>query len=278
MAEVADATEPGLLADLAVYRRLVAAQIRAEMQYPASFFAQLAGNLGIQVGEMAAILILFGHFETLGGWRVGDIVFLFALSSLALGLADLVTSGFSAFSQAVVRGEFDRVLVRPVDPMVQVLAFDLQLRRLGRVVQGLAAFVLADRLLDVDWTLGRALYLPIVVLSAALLFASLFALEATLCFWTTESTEVVNAFTYGGSQLALYPLHIYDRWLRRLFLFAIPLGFVVYAPALYLLDKPDPLGLPTVTRFLAPLVAIAFAALASVAWRIGVDHYRSTGS
>lgn len=265
-------------ADLAVYRRLVAAQIRAEMQYPASFVGQLVGNLGIQVGELAAILILFRHFDSLGGWRIGEIAFLFALSTLSLGLADLLTSGFSAFSQLVRRGEFDRVLVRPIDAMIQVLAFDVQLRRLGRPIQGLAAFFLAQTLLDLDWSLARALYLPIVVLSATLLFASLFAFEATLCFWTTESTEVVNAFTYGGSQLALYPLHIYDRWLRRLFLFAIPLGFVVYAPSLFLLDKPDPLGLPPFTRFVAPIVALAFALVAGAAWRLGVRHYRSTGT
>jgi len=114
--------------------------------------------------------------------------------------------------------------------------------------------------------------------SATVLYLALFALQATLCFWTTEATEAVNAFTYGGRDLARYPVHIFDGWLRRLFLFLIPLGFVVYAPALYLLDKPDPLGLPVLTRFLAPLAALLFALLAAAAWRLGVRHYRSTGT
>lgn len=270
--------EAGPVVELAVYRHLVAAQVRTQLQYPASFFGQLAGNLGIQAGELAAILILFRHFETLGGWRVGEIAFLFALSTLSLGLADFFTSGFSAFSGMIVRGEFDRLLVRPAGAMLQVLASDVQLRRLGRIIQGFVAFGLADRWLNLDWTPGRLLYLPVVVLCAALLFAALFALEATLCFWTTESGEFVNAFTYGGCQLALYPLHIYDLWLRRLFLFVIPIGFVVYAPSLYLLDKPDPLGLPLWTRFVSPVAALLFALAAGAAWGAGVRHYRSTGT
>ena len=120
--------------------------------------------------------------------------------------------------------------------------------------------------------------MAVVVLSAALLFMALFALEATLCFWTTEATEVVNAFTYGGSTLAQYPLSIFDGWLRRLFLFVLPVGLVVYAPSLYLLDKPDPLGLPTATRFVAPIAAFGFALLAGAAWQFGVRRYRSTGT
>src|SRR3712207_8942673 len=45
-------------------------------------------------------------------------------------------------------------------------------------------------------------------------------------------------------------------------------------PSLYLLDRPDPLGLPPICRFLAPLVAVAFALVAGGLWRFGVAHYR----
>jgi ABC-2 type transport system permease protein len=110
------------------------------------------------------------------------------------------------------------------------------------------------------------------------LFTALFTLEATLCFWTTEGTEAVNAFTYGGTTLAQYPLQIYGDWLRRLFLWIIPLGLVIFEPALFLLGKPDPLGLPAFVRYISPVAAILFAIVAAFLWRTGVRHYRSTGS
>ena len=267
-----------LMAELGLYRRLVGARIRGDVQYRSSFVLQLLGNFFINLAELASIFILFRHFETLGGWTAGEIAFLVGISSISFGIAHTLASGFSVFSTLVVRGGFDRLLLRPVGTMLQVLAEDIQLRRLGGALQGVVALALAARLTDVDWTLGRSIYLPVVVLSAALLFMALFALEATLCFWTTEATEVVNAFTYGGTTLAQYPIHIFDAWLRRLFLFVVPLGFVVYAPALYLLDKSDPLGLPAATRFVAPLAAIGFAVAAGAAWGAGVRRYRSTGS
>lgn len=268
----------GLRAELGIYPRLVGARIRGEMQYRGSFALQMMGNFLANLAELAALLIIFRQVETIGGWRIGEVTFLYGLSEIAFGVAHTVASGFSVFSELIRRGGFDRLLLRPVGSMLQVLAEDFQLRRLGGVLQGVLALGIALRLLDVDWTVGRLLYLPVVLLSAALLFTAFFALQATLSFWTTESTEALNAFTYGGSQLAQYPLHIFDAWLRRLFLFVLPVGLVVYAPALYLLDKPDPLGLPSILRFTAPLAAGAFALVAAALWGVGVRHYRSTGT
>ena len=266
------------LQELAVLGRLAGARVRGELQYRLSFALQVFASLGFYLLSFVGIFFLFERFESMAGWRVGEIAFLYGLSGTAFGLAHLLAAGFSSFPQLILRGDFDRLLVRPLGTMAQVLAADVQPRRLGDVLQGLIALGVSFRLIDVDWTVGRALYLPVVLLSATLLFLALFALQATLCFWTTDATEVVNAFTYGGRDLARYPVHIFDLWLRRLFLFVIPLGFVVYAPALYFLDKPDPLRLPAFARFLAPVTALLFACLAGATWRLGVRHYRSTGT
>ena len=56
------------------------------------------------------------------------------------------------------------------------------------------------------------------------LFIGLIILQATSAFWTTESLEVWNAFTYGGVTMSQYPLSIYRPWFRRFFTFVIPLG------------------------------------------------------
>lgn len=268
----------GLWTELAITRRLAAARFRGQMQYRGSFVAQLVGNLGVHVTELAAILILFSHFGTIGGWTVTEVAFLYGLSCLSFGIAHFVGSGLSAFSVLIHQGTFDRVLVRPVDTLLQVLASDMQIRRLGEALQGLIVLSVAISLGDITWDLGRVLYLPVVVISAVLLYVALFSVEATVCFWTTQATEVLNAFTYGGSDMAQYPLHIYQAWLRGFLLFVVPIGFVIYLPSLYLLDKPDPLGLPGAAPFLAPVAAVAFALVAGALWRLGVRHYRSTGS
>jgi ABC-2 type transport system permease protein len=261
-----------------LYRRLTGARLRGQMQYKRSFLLQLVGNFVLNFSELLAIFILFQHFETLGGWTRGEIAFLYGLSAVPFGLADIIGSGFSAFQNLMRRGDFDRILTRPASSYVQTLASEFHIHQFGRVFQGVLALVIAFNEIDISWTSGRIVYLPIVALSIAALFLGLFTLEATFCFWTTEATEAVNAFTYGGTTLAQYPMHIYERWMRSLFIWIVPLGLVLFLPAVYLLGKEDPLGLPTFLQFVSPLAAVVFIVLASLIWRTGVRHYRSTGS
>ena len=66
--------------------------------------------------------------------------------------------------------------------------------------------------------------------------------------------------------------------MRFIFLWIVPIGFLTYYPALYLLDKPDPLGLPAVASFVAPIAALVFCVVIGRAWAFAIRHYRSTGS
>jgi ABC-2 type transport system permease protein len=101
---------------------------------------------------------------------------------------------------------------------------------------------------------------------------------STLTFWTVQPVEAVNILTYGGNELMTYPASIYPVWLQRFFTYVVPFVFLNYYPALYFLDKPDPLGLIPVAPFLAPFASAAMLAFALLFWRFGLDHYQSTGS
>jgi ABC-2 type transport system permease protein len=109
-------------------------------------------------------------------------------------------------------------------------------------------------------------------------FVGLMILEATSAFWTTESLEVWNAFTYGGVTMSQYPLAIYRPWFRRFFFVAIPLGCISYLPGVAILGRPDPLGTPLPLQWMAPLVGPTFLLICLRVWKVGVRHYQSTGS
>lgn len=266
--------------NLGVYRRLLGVQIRSQMQYRAAFLLDFIGtaiSLGLYFVSLALIIQRFGD---LAGWTLGEVAFLFAMAEISFGTMDLIFSGFdpSGFGRRVRRGTFDQLLLRPVNLTVQVLGDEFLLRRLGRIAQGIAIFAVALTLADIEWTLGKMLYLPLVIASMIAFFGGLFIIGATITFWTIESIELVNIFTYGGTELISYPMHIYPDWLRGLFTYLLPAAFLNYYPALYFLDKPDPFGLPPVMRFVAPLAGLAVLALALAFWRFGIRHYQSTGT
>jgi ABC-2 type transport system permease protein len=265
-------------ADAVLYRRLIGARIRAQMQYRLSFLLMTLVSIVVTGSDLLAILILFNYFEELAGWRAGEVALLYGLTMVAFGLSEMVAAGFDIFPQAIRQGELDRVLLRPIGIFVQVLAADFQLRRLGRVSQGGLALALAMAWTPIAWTPLKVLYLLVVIVSGFVMFSALLVLGAVLCFWTVQSIEIINTVTYGGTEMASYPLPIYHELLQRFFTFVVPLAFVSYFPALYLLDRPEVQRLPGWLPGMTPVAAVMLALVAWLAWQVGVRHYQSTGS
>jgi ABC-2 type transport system permease protein len=265
-----------------LYRKLIGAQVRSQMQYRSSFvleaIAQFAGN----VLDFVVVIIFFSRMSTLGGWSLPEIGLLYGLSSVAFGLSDMVIAGFdyAYFGPNMVRlGEFDRVLIRPMNVFLQVLTSQFTLKRLGRIGQGLIVLGWALLALDRSWTPLQIGYMIVTIASGVFFFAGLFIFGSGLSFWTVDSLEVMNMATYGGQFLTQYPLTIYGDVLRSFFTFVIPMAFINYYPTLWLLGKSDPLGGPIgLLALLAPFVCVAVFAVGVALWRHGVQHYASTGS
>jgi ABC-2 type transport system permease protein len=264
---------------LKLYLILIGSRVRSQMQYRASFLAELVGFALVTGLEFAVVAILVTRFGGVAGWGMAELALLYGLTSLAFSLAEMVGRGFDApFERMMQQGSFDGVLTRPLSPFFQVLTADFQLRRLGRSAQAIVALGYAFAQLPISWTADRLLLVPVTVLSGAAIYTALVVAGATISFWTVKTPEVINIFTFGGEQLTTYPLSIYHEALRTLFLFIVPVGFANYPAALYLLGRADPSGLPPWLAWCAPLVAAAFFALALRFWAFGVGKYTSTGS
>jgi ABC-2 type transport system permease protein len=260
-----------------VYVRLVAARVRSQFQYRTSFALDVVGVFLVSFLDFAAILIIFQNVTALGGWSVQEVALLYGISGLAFALTDMVVGDLALLVRQIREGTFDLVLIRPRGTLFQVVTTEFQIRRVGRIVQAVAVLVYALARVHVDWTVGRAAVLPVSIVSSTAIFAAVWVAAICIVFWSVEGSETANTFTNGGGFFAQYPINVYETWLRRLFGFVIPMAFVAYLPALYILDKHDPLGLPEWLQFCSPVVAVAACAVAGLVWRFAVRHYRSAG-
>lgn len=266
------------LADvLRLFARLTAARIRAQLQYRASFALQTTGMFLVSFLDFVAILVIFANVPQLGGWSVSEVALLYGVSSLSFAITDLIIGHLDQLPQLIRDGSFDLLLIRPRGTLFQLVTQDFQIRRVGKVAQAAIVLVYALGTLQVDWTPGRAAILLASIPAGVLIFASIWIAAICIVFWTVEGNEAANAVTYGGNFLTQYPINIYEGWLRRLLAYVIPTAFIAYFPVLYVLGKPDPLGLPIWLEGISPLVAAATALVAATVWQGAVRHYQSAG-
>jgi ABC-2 type transport system permease protein len=260
-----------------VWRRLVGAQIRSQLQYRTSFALDAFGSFWISFIDFLVVLTIFHNVTRLNAWTVHQVALLYALSAITFAVTDMIIGQLDQFPQKIRDGTFDIVLVRPRGTLFQIVASDFAIRRLARVLQGAIVLVYALGGLTIHWTAWRVVVLLMSLPSAVVIFSSVWVVGACIAFWTTDGGEFTNAFTYGGTAMAQYPFDVYARWLRRILGYVVPLAFVCYFPVLFVLGKRDPLGLPKFLDFCSPLVALVAATVAGFSWRFAVRHYRSAG-
>jgi ABC-2 type transport system permease protein len=260
--------------------RLISASIRGQALSPAAFWLDVLSTALFNAGAILIAGAVLTRFESIAGWSALDIAFLYGMVETSFGLMDMLFSGFDPpwFASLVRSGKLDQLLLRPTHIWTQVLGSTFLLRRLGRIAQGAAVLIAAIVLNDVHWTAAKAAYLPFVIGSQVLCYGSLFVVGSTLTFWTKDQIEAINIVTYGGVEMTIYPMSIYPDWMRRFFTFAVPMMFMNYAPALFFLDKPNPLDLPAFAPFLAPFVGAAMLGVSALFWRIGLRRYQGAGS
>ncbi|MDA0710335.1 MAG: ABC-2 family transporter protein [bacterium] len=263
---------------LGLYGHYISISFRSQMQYRASFLMLSFGHFLITGIEFVAIAALFDRFGQISGWQLPEIAMLYVIVNTAFALSDAMSRGFDVFGNMVKSGDFDRLLLRPRSTALQLAGQEFTLRRVGRLAQSVLVFLWANSHVEIVWSADKIALFALAIVGGACFFFALMVIQATVAFWTTESLELMNTMTYGGVQTAQYPLSIYRAWFRKFFTYAVPLASVSYYPGLALLGREDPYGSPALFHHLAPLIGILFLVLAFQIWKIGVRHYRSTGS
>ncbi len=257
-----------------LYFKYLSVLLKGQMAYRASFLLLTAGQFFVTVSYFLGVFFLFSFFGSLRGWSFWEVMLCTGAVQVSYPLAECFARGFDGFSAMIRTGSFDTVLLRPRSVFMQIFGSRFDFSRVGRLAQGLLILSLAVARGGVDWDPLKAAMLVLMVLSGTVIFAGMFILGATLCFWTVEGLEVVNILTDGGREISQYPFEIYKKGFLLFFTFVVPYACANYYPVLYLTGRAD----SPLWGVLAPLLGMLFILPAMGIFRLGVRRYTSTGS
>jgi ABC-2 type transport system permease protein len=250
--------------------------LKAQLEYPANFFLEVSSVGLIGFLEIVVLLILTSAFPSVGGWGFYELGFMVALVQLVKGVHNVFFVPFWDHLWLVRNGDFDRLLIRPIHPILQIMASDLSLSAIGEFLPGLVLFAITCPKAEVQWNLLNVLFLVLIVVSGAIIEWAVYLFFATFDFWLVRAS-LLYVPTSFLSTLTLYPVHIYGRALAFVMTFVFPYAFMAYYPTLYFFQL-DVKGMPGFLAYLTPLVAVVATMVAIVAWSVGLRHYQSTGT
>lgn len=256
-----------------LYLHYVSMNIRSMMQYKTSFFLAALGQFLISFNVFLGVFFMFQRFGTVEGFTYSEVLLCFSSFLLEFSLAEMFARGFDTFSGTVRSGEFDRILVRPQNEILQVLGSKFELTRIGRIVQAVVLFFYGIANSTVRWSFSKVITVVFMLVGGTAVFSALFLIYAAFCFFTLEGLEFMNVFTDGAREFGKYPIGIYGKKMLLFTTFIIPYALIQYYPLLYLLGRRQ-----SVLYMFLPLLACLFFVPAFLLWKFGVRHYKSSGS
>lgn len=237
-----------------------------------TWVALIAGMLA-QTSSLLFLSIIFGKIPSLNGWGFYELLFIFSIAVTGRALNMSFLNVPFSMSGLIQSGQLDVLMIRPVGPFFQATAMRQDMNGLGSVFTGLVIMFYAASNLQIDWTVGKILYLAVALLSSMFIMLGLWLLVTTLAFWVLE----VKALLYPVSWMVdftRYPLEIFHPFVRGLLTYVLPYAFGTFYPAAFLLRPHEYAWV----GWIVPAVAVVLMLLTYRLWLFGLKRYSSVNN
>lgn len=255
-----------------LYIKTLKMHIKSTLEYKASFIISFISQILVFFSYYFIILSLFSKFGNIKGFTLYEVLLCFSIIQFGYAFCETFARGIDQFDKLIIKGDFDRLLIRPQNILIQVLCYDLDLVKISRLIQAIIVFVIALVNLNINWTILKVVALMLMVLSSIVIFFGIFLLAASFCFFTIQGLEVRNLFTDGGKHMAQYPIGVFNKGFIIFFTIIIPYAFVNYYPLLYVLGKSN-----NIFYMLSPLIVFIYLIPCFIIFNIGSKRYQSVG-
>lgn len=227
-------------------------------------------------GAMLAPILVAVRFGHIGPWPVAAVVFMLAYWTVVSSLLDALGDNYFFLSRRIGRGQLDHYLVQP-QPLWRILLTEgfTPLDFWPTLMLGLTLMAWSLARLNVTVSPGWFGLLGINLLASMAVQTAFLYAWSCLAFWAPRSAEEISSAAYGLIGEVGFPLDPVPRALRVVLVTAVPSGLLSWLPSRALLHIA---GAGVVDAWLTPLAAIVLGACAIFLFRLGLRHYRYTGS
>lgn len=257
-----------------LYIQFIKQYVKSLMEYRIDFVLGLIGFIFVQLTGVVFIQLIFNNIPSLAGWSFYEILFIYGFAQIPRGIDHVLTDNLWMLSgNIVVQGNFDRYLIRPLNPLFQLVAERFQPDGFGEIIIGLILVVTSYSKLNIKLTFLNLVLMIIVIIFASFIYTAIKLAVASIAFWVKFAQSYLF-MTYQLSSFAKYPMGIYPKAISGILTFIIPFAFTGYFPGAYFLGK--------VSFFygiiLTLLISVISIFIAYCIWLKGMKRYESSGS
>jgi len=219
----------------------------------------------------AVIYTVVSKVRMFSGYDLNQVVFFFLTFNLVDVLSQLLFREVYRFRPMVVSGDFDLVLVKPMNPLLRVVLGGgdfLDLVTLVPLVGGIIYYV--SLLGNISFVNGLVYF--VLVVNGIFISFWLHVVVCAICILTTDVDHAIMIYR-DFTSMARVPTDIYSKFLQGMLTFFVPVVIMITFPAKAMLGALSGWGVG-----LAFLISGIIFFLSKGFWRYSLKRYTSASS
>lgn len=261
-----------ILDNISIYLSFLKIALKEILIYRLDCIVGIVSQLIVQSVSLIFIFIVFQNTENIAGWNFKQIILLYGVTRIAIGISGYCFDElYEIGPKYMYNGEFDKILLRPVHPLISIIGGSSEFVSLADFFIGLGITIYMLIELSIPITILLVVKIIFFSIIGALIIGAIITIFSISSFWTYKSNEVIWSF-YNIYTFAEYPIDIYNTFIKILITVILPFAFVAYYPTMHYI------GFNNYLLYLSPFIAIILWIITIKVWNIALNKYRSTGT
>lgn len=261
-----------------LYFMILGMSLRSRMSFRLDFFVMLFSVFIREFANMALLVVVVHRFSDLAGWNMWEMAFLYCMVTFTQRNFSSFLGGIMKIGDLVKSGEMDTYMMTPISPLFLINSRNTMIWRVFYNIGILALLIICGINAGIVFTPLNILLSLIMTVSSAVVMAAVFLFVNTLSFFAIDISNAIWTLDEVVRKYMIYPIGIYGKIASFVLSFLIPLGFIAYYPASFLLGKAESVLFSPYLAVLTPVFAAVFLAIAVKFWQFGLRNYKSTGT
>ncbi len=219
-----------------MYRTCFQTAVKGALAYRSDFLLRSIITLLSNILFPLVTVLIYSLGAQFPGWNMWEVLLLQSIYSMSNGAASILFGNVLwATMEHVQQGSFETVLLKPISPLLYLIAANFDLESNGLFIGGLIMTVVCGvRTGNCSW--GNIPVFLLFFLGGLAVMSGMFLLMAAVSFKWVGNSRIPEIFDSIKS-FGKYPLGIFPRKIQILCSFLFPVAVIGFFPAAALLGR-----------------------------------------
>jgi len=246
-------------------------KLQRNMQYRFDFLAGVFISLfASSIGPLFQYLI-FTQTKGYPGWDVRQIVLFQGVLLTYMAMRDMLYGDIRGQITEIVRkGDFDRFLLRPFQPIGLILAGGFSLNSIGTLIMGVTIMFYSISVMGLSISILQIILFFLCLIGGLIFYSSIVVINCSILIMLVNIGRIWEIFD-SILRFAEYPAEIFPKTVKIAFMTVVPFMIIAYFPTQVLLDRID------LKLFGALGISVVFLFASLGLWKQCLKRYTSAG-